>query len=84
LVNWGRRKEVDSGMNNTTGSGVGMFLMGLLVGAALGGVAALLMAPQPGAETRTMLKDRFGRMRDTIRSRGQRAVEEAEEAGMGG
>jgi gas vesicle protein len=83
LINRGRRKEVDNGMNKAPGSNAGLFFIGMLVGAAVGGVAALLMAPQPGTETRTMIKDRFGRMRDTIRSRGQRAVEEVEE-GMGG
>ncbi len=34
------------------------FLIGVLVGSAIGAAAALLYAPQSGAETRGMIKDR--------------------------
>ena len=36
---------------------VGKFLGGFVVGAALGAVAGLLLAPKSGAETREMLSD---------------------------
>ncbi len=39
----------------TTGS----FISGLLAGAAIGGVIALLFAPQSGKETREQLKGKF-------------------------
>jgi gas vesicle protein len=42
-------------MNNQSGSG---FLAGFIIGGLLGAVAALLMAPQPGAETRAQLKNK--------------------------
>jgi len=46
-------------------SGLGLFALGMLVGAGLG----MLFAPKPGAEMRS-------RMADTIKSRGQRMAEE--------
>lgn len=37
------------------------FLLGLLLGAALGVSLGLLVAPQPGSETRRALRDRMQR-----------------------
>lgn len=41
--------------DNNGGSSAGFFIAGLLVGAALGAVGALLFAPAPGEETRELL-----------------------------
>jgi gas vesicle protein len=68
---------MDNGMNNA-GNSMGTFFLGLAVGAIVGGVTALLLAPQPGTDTRTMLKDRFSRMRDMVRSRAQEAAEKVD------
>lgn len=42
-------------MNREASTG---FFSGLLVGAAIGAAIALLYAPQPGAETRRMVKEK--------------------------
>jgi gas vesicle protein len=44
--------------------GFGMFLIGFLVGGVAGAVAALLLAPQSGEETRTLIKDKSIELRD--------------------
>ena len=41
----------------TTNSSGGAFVKGFLVGGAIGSVAALLMAPQSGEETRTQIRE---------------------------
>ena len=43
----------------------GDFLVGLLVGGALGAALALLYAPQPGDATRDLLKRKAGDLQDT-------------------
>jgi gas vesicle protein len=48
----------------STRDGVGLFFVGLLVGALSGAIAALLLAPQSGAETRVMIKDKSIELRD--------------------
>ena len=42
----------------------GMFLIGFMVGGVAGAVAALLLAPQSGEETRTLIKDKSIELRD--------------------
>ncbi len=42
----------------------GMFLIGFVVGGVAGAVAALLLAPQSGEETRTLIKDKSIELRD--------------------
>jgi gas vesicle protein len=42
----------------------GAFLMGFVVGGVAGAVAALLLAPQSGEETRSMIKDKSIELRD--------------------
>jgi gas vesicle protein len=37
------------------------FLIGLLLGIAMGAAVGLLVAPQPGSETRRVLRDRVRR-----------------------
>jgi gas vesicle protein len=44
--------------------GFGMFLIGFVVGGVAGAVAALLLAPQSGEETRTLIKDKSIELRD--------------------
>ena len=44
--------------------GFGMFLVGFVVGGVAGAVAALLLAPQSGEETRTLIKDKSIELRD--------------------
>lgn len=51
----------------------GAFLIGLVVGGVAGAVAALLLAPQSGEETRTLIKDKSIELRD-------KAVHSAEDA----
>ncbi len=40
------------------------FTTGLIAGAAIGTVAALLFAPKPGKETRQIVATRFGKLRE--------------------
>jgi gas vesicle protein len=42
----------------------GAFLIGFVVGGVAGAVAALLLAPQSGEETRTLIKDKSIELRD--------------------
>ena len=42
----------------------GTFLIGFVVGGVAGAVAALLLAPQSGEETRTLIKDKSIELRD--------------------
>ena len=44
--------------------GFGAFLSGFLLGALVGGAAALLLAPQAGEETRTIIKDKSIEIKD--------------------
>jgi gas vesicle protein len=60
------------------GAGAGGFLLGMLVGVTVGGLMALFFAPQPGHETRYMLRNRMGRVRDIVRSGAQDMAETAE------
>ncbi len=59
-------------MNNefgtVEGAGAGGFMMGMLWGVIIGGVVALLFAPQTGSETRHMIQDRLGQMKEIFRS----------------
>ena len=50
-----------------------------LAGAALGAAAALLWAPQPGAETREQLRRRAGEGRERLYDRGREAMERGRE-----
>jgi gas vesicle protein len=49
----------------------GAFLIGFIVGGVAGAVAALLLAPQSGEDTRALIKDKSIELRD-------RATEQAE------
>lgn len=54
-------------------SDFGAYLAGFLIGGLVGAAAALLLAPQTGAETRTMIRDKSIELRD-------KAAESAEDA----
>jgi len=58
----------------------GAFLVGFLVGAVAGGVTALLMAPQSGAETRTMIRDKSIELRDKASVTAEEAMNRAQAA----
>lgn len=45
-------------------NGTSKLLCGLLIGAAAGGAAAILLAPQSGKETRNKLKDEACKLKD--------------------
>jgi len=62
----------------------GMFLVGFVVGGVAGAVAALLLAPQSGEETRTMIRDKSielrekaGQQADIVASKANEYAEEA-------
>ena len=48
-------------MNRDTSTG---FFSGLLVGAVIGAAVALLYAPQPGTETRRMVKEKASEIKE--------------------
>jgi gas vesicle protein len=68
-----RRNE----MERESGNG---FLTGLLLGVVIGAAVGLLYAPQPGAETRQMLKEKADAARARAAELAQKAKEAADEA----
>jgi gas vesicle protein len=48
---------------------------GFIMGAAVGVVIGLLLAPKPGRETRQIVGERMGRARETVQSRVQQTRE---------
>jgi gas vesicle protein len=60
--------------------GSGMGLLAFLSGAALGAIAALLLAPQSGRKTREQLKDYARKAEDTLREVAGEAGQRFEEA----
>jgi gas vesicle protein len=59
-------------------NGGGNFLAGFLVGATLGAVAALLLAPKSGRELRESLTEEGMKLKDRAVDEGRRFVEKAE------
>ncbi len=62
----------------------GVFLIGFIVGGVAGAVTALLLAPQSGEETRTLIRDKSIELKDkaveysaAARTRAETALEEA-------
>lgn len=58
----------------------GAFLVGFIVGGVSGAIAALLLAPQSGEETRTLIKDKTIELRDQASSTVEESIEKAEKA----
>jgi len=58
----------------------GTFFAGLVVGGLVGAAVALLLAPQSGEETRTMIKDKSIELKDRAVEYGQDARLRAEKA----
>jgi gas vesicle protein len=53
-------------------------IMGLALGVLVGGVASLILAPQSGRESREVLMEQIGRLKDRMkRDRGDQDWEEA-------
>ncbi len=76
-----------SGAAGAAGAGIGGMFMGVLIGAVIGGIVALLFAPQPGTQTREMVRNRFGQFREVFRGTasdvGQTAEKTAEQMKQG-
>jgi gas vesicle protein len=60
----------------------GAFLTGFIVGGLAGAVAALLLAPQSGEETRAIIKERSIELRDKATVEAEEAWKRAEVAAM--
>jgi len=61
-------------------SGFGAFLAGFVVGGLVGAVTALLLAPQSGEDTRTLIHDRSIELKDKAVVRAEEARDKAEAA----
>jgi len=59
-------------------NGGGNFLAGFLVGATIGAIAALLLAPKSGRELRESLTEEGKKLKDQALEEGRRFVEKAE------
>ena len=59
--------------------GFGAFLMGFVVGGVAGAVAALLLAPQSGEETRSLIKDKSIELRDKATEQANLVAKKASE-----
>ena len=64
-------------MNNDQAKGFGI---GLLVGAVVGGVIALLYAPRTGKETRQLIKDKATEAGDVIKEKTDEVMDTVKEA----
>ena len=60
----------------------GAFLVGFIVGGLTGAVAALLLAPQSGEETRAVIKERSIELRDKAAEEAEAAWKRAEAAAI--
>ncbi len=61
--------------NRTAAAGVGMFFVGLLAGAVAGGIAALLLAPKSGRETRDMIRGKAMETQQMVQSQASNVKE---------
>jgi len=59
---------------------LGAFLLGFVIGGLAGAVTALLLAPQSGEETRTIIRDRAIDLRDKAEQTMEEAYAQAEAA----
>jgi gas vesicle protein len=67
-----------------TSNDIGTFFAGFIIGGLVGAAVAMLMAPQSGEETRTLIKDRSIELKDRAvetsadaRARAEKALEDA-------
>jgi gas vesicle protein len=60
-------------------NGFGTFVAGLLIGCLAGAVAALLLAPQSGEQTRAQIKEKSIELRDKAQQTSQDAMARADE-----
>jgi gas vesicle protein len=67
-------------MADDRGASAGGFVLAFMTGAALGAIAALLLAPQSGQESREQLRRYARRAEDQVRDLADRAGEVIEEA----
>ena len=51
------------------GAGIGGMFMGILIGAVIGGVAALLLAPKSGKETRDIIRGKAVEAQQVVQSK---------------
>jgi gas vesicle protein len=58
----------------------GAFLAGFIIGGMVGSIIALLLAPQSGEETRTIIRDRSIELKDKAVEKAEAARIKAEEA----
>lgn len=58
----------------------GAFLIGFIIGGLAGAVSALLLAPQSGEETRTVLREKAIELRDLASETAEDAYAQAEQA----
>ena len=59
------------------------FGIGLLTGAVIGGVIALLYAPKTGKETRQMIKDKASSVVEAVRGKTMEVADEVKEKATG-
>jgi gas vesicle protein len=59
------------------------FGIGLLAGALIGGVVALLFAPQSGKETREKIKEKSAEVIDTVKAKTSEVVDAVKEKASG-
>jgi gas vesicle protein len=52
-----------------TGRETGNLFIGLGIGLAIGTIVGLMVAPQSGSETRQLIKDKVGKVADTVSSK---------------
>jgi gas vesicle protein len=74
----GERKENETMAEND--SDFGTFLVGFIIGGLAGAAAALLLAPQSGEETRTLIRDKSIELKDKAMETAEEARIRAEEA----
>jgi gas vesicle protein len=67
--------EVERILEDDSGSGIGWFF----VGAAVGAVIGLLLAPKSGSETRRYIADRAGSGRETVTGMGRSVADRGKE-----